>query len=83
MKTNLKISVIIPILNEEKSLKQLLDSLLKQTLKPDEIIICDGGSSDKSIFIIDSYNKKNKTIKLVNKESTCRGSGRNLSIKDS
>ena len=52
MKTNLKISVIIPILNEEASLKQLLDNLLKQTLKPDEILICDTGSSDNSILII-------------------------------
>ena len=51
MKTNLKISVIIPILNEEASLKKLLNNLLTQTLKPDEIIICAGGSSDKSISI--------------------------------
>jgi glycosyltransferase involved in cell wall biosynthesis len=83
VKTNLKISVIIPILNEEASLKQLLDNLLKQTLKPDEILICDTGSSDNSILIIDNYIKKNKSIRLVNKKSTCRGSGRNLSIKDS
>ena len=83
MKTNLKISVIIPILNEEASLKKLLNNLLTQTLKPDEIIICDGGSSDKSISIIDNYKKKYKSIKLVYKKSTCRGSGRNLAINES
>lgn len=42
----MKVSVIIPVLNEEKKLPILLTSLNKQTVMPDEIIIVDGGSTD-------------------------------------
>ena len=44
----IKISVIIPTYNEEKNISKLLYSLLNQSHKPDEIIISDGGSTDKT-----------------------------------
>lgn len=46
------ISIIIPIYNEEKNIRKLQDNLYK--LKGNfEVIFCDGGSSDKSIDLID------------------------------
>ena len=64
MPNNLKISIAIPTLNEESSIDILLDSLLSQTFKADEIVICDGGSSDKTLEIITKYSTKNTKIKL-------------------
>lgn len=47
------VSIIIPIYNEEKNISKLQDNLYK--LKGDfEVIFCDGGSSDKTIDLIDS-----------------------------
>lgn len=48
----MEISFITTIYNEEKNISEFLDSLLNQTKLPDEIIIVDGGSSDKTLDII-------------------------------
>lgn len=53
-----KISVIVPTLNEEKNLANLLDSLKNQTLTDYETIIIDGGSKDKTVCIAKTYNSK-------------------------
>ena len=48
------VSIIIPVYNEEKNIRKIQDNLSK--LKGDfEVIFCDGGSSDKTIELIDSY----------------------------
>jgi len=73
-------SICITVLNEENSIFSLLDCLVKQTVKPDEIIIVDGGSSDKTIKIINHFQKKYNFIKLV-KEKCSRSVGRNLAVE--
>jgi len=76
----MKVSVCITVLNEEGSVGELLDSLLAQSKKPDEIFIVDGGSIDKTVGIIRHYQKKDKRIKLlVEKGSTAHG--RNTAIE--
>lgn len=50
-----KISVVIPTLNEEKYLKNCLESLKKQTFSDFEIIISDGGSTDNTVKIAKQY----------------------------
>ena len=47
----MKISVIIPVLNEEKYIYSCLKSLEKNTCKANEIIVVDGGSNDKTCEI--------------------------------
>ena len=53
-----KISIIVPTLNEEKNIKDFLDSLEKQTWTNFEIIVVDGGSTDKTINIAESHQTK-------------------------
>lgn len=57
----MKVSVVIPVYNEEKYIKKCLDSLLKQVEKPDEIIVVDNNSTDKTIEMV----KKYKNIKII------------------
>lgn len=55
-------SVIIPTLNEEKFLPKLLDSLVTQTNKDFEVIVVDGGSTDKTVLIAQLYRNKLSTL---------------------
>ena len=54
MKT-IKLSVAITIFNEEKNIPLMLESLVNQSFKINEIIFCDGGSTDKTLEIISNY----------------------------
>ena len=51
----MNISLCITVKNEEKSIGPLLDSIFAGTKKPDEIIIVDGGSTDKTLSVINNY----------------------------
>lgn len=63
----MKISVVIPVYNEEKRIKKCVMSLLKQTEKPAEIIIVDNNCTDRSMVIVKDIIKKHKVrqIKIV------------------
>ncbi|MBI3430309.1 MAG: glycosyltransferase [Actinobacteria bacterium] len=53
-----RFSVIIPTLNEEKFLLNLLASLVDQTEKPFEVIVVDGKSKDTTVAVAQSFKKK-------------------------
>jgi glycosyltransferase involved in cell wall biosynthesis len=53
-----RITVFTPIYNEEKTLPYMLDSLLKQSIKPSNIIVGDNNSQDKSIEIVYRFLEK-------------------------
>ena len=57
-RTKFKVSVIIPVLNEETRLPTLLSSLESQSCSTFEVIIIDGGSTDRSLRIIDEYKRR-------------------------
>jgi len=77
----MKISVISTVLNEEKNIKCFIKSLLHQTKKPDKIIVVDGGSKDKTYEILKKISKKNKILKIFQKNGTNISQGRNYAIK--
>lgn len=85
MKANkeIKVSIAIPVFNEQGNLSSFIESLLSQTIQPDEIIFCDGESTDETVSILMNYQKEFPTIKLVRREGICRGSGRNSAIEAS
>jgi len=58
-----KASFITTVLNEENTIESLLGSLINQTKKPDEIIIVDGGSSDKTIRKIENFCQREQYSK--------------------
>ena len=76
----MKVSVCITVLNEEESISMLLKSLSGQSRKPDEIVIVDGGSGDKTVEIIRHWQKRNNKIRFL-VERCNRPKGRNLAVE--
>ncbi|BAD66227.1 glycosyltransferase [Shouchella clausii KSM-K16] len=58
-----RISVVIPTYNREKVIKESIDSVLKQTLQPIEIIVVDDFSTDNTLQILKKYD--NGTLKVI------------------
>lgn len=64
-----EISVILPVYNSEKYLKECLESLLNQTFKDIEILCIDDGSSDGSLDILREYEKTDSRITVISQEN--------------
>ena len=80
-----KVSVVIPILNEEKYIKNCLDSILEQDYPKEsmEIVLVDGNSEDKTVDIIKEYIEKYDFIKLFVNEKKTVQYALNIGIKNS
>lgn len=76
----MKISVVVTVFNEADSVAKLMDALLGQTLKADEIVVVDGGSNDNTPEILRHYEKKNRNITLF-AEKCSRAKGRNIGVE--
>lgn len=75
-----KVSVIIPVYNVEKYLRQCLDSVINQTLQDIEIICVDDGSTDNCPNILDEYAAKDARIKIIHKKNEGYGKAMNVGI---
>lgn len=75
------ISVVIPVYNVEKYLKQCIDSVMNQDYKELEIILVNDGSTDKSGEICDEYAKQYSNIKVVHKTNAGLGMARNTGLE--
>ena len=81
--TNPKISVIIPIYNCEKYIKECLSSLIEQTFKNFEIICINDGSTDNTLKILKEFKKLDNRIFIFNQNNTGPGIARNVGMNKS
>ena len=65
MKDLIKVSVIIPVYNVEKYIRECLDSIVCQSLQDIEIICIDDCSTDNSKYIVAKYEKKYKQLSVI------------------
>lgn len=74
------VSIVVPVYNVEKYLRECVDSILSQTYSNFEIILVDDGSTDNSGKICDDY-AKNLKVKVIHKQNAGLGLARNSGIE--
>ena len=75
------ISIIIPVYNVEKYLKQCLDSVIKQSYKNLQIILVDDGSTDHSPAICDEYAEMDQRIQVIHQNNHGLPAARNRGLE--
>ncbi len=75
-----KVSLVVPVRDEADSIKVLIESIGRQTVQPDEIVLVDGGSSDSTVAKIERLAAENAKLKLVTTGGATPGKGRNFGI---
>jgi glycosyltransferase involved in cell wall biosynthesis len=80
----MNVSVIATVYNEAASLPRLLDSLAAQTRRPDEVVFCDGGSTDGTPRLIEEYARRHPgalpNLRVIAAPGANISRGRNLAI---
>lgn len=76
----MKVSIIIPVYNQEKYIGRCIDSVLNQTMTDFELILINDGSTDKSLEILKKYEKKDKRIKIIDQKNMGVAKTRNKGI---
>jgi glycosyltransferase involved in cell wall biosynthesis len=74
----MRVSLVATVLNEAESLPRLLDSLAAQTRQPDEVVICDGGSTDGTLSLLESEDRF--SLRVLHHPRASISQGRNLAI---
>jgi glycosyltransferase involved in cell wall biosynthesis len=75
-----KVSIIIPVYNVEKYLRECLDSVIAQTFTDWECILVDDGSKDTSPVICDEYAKRDNRFRVIHKGNGGASLARNIGI---
>lgn len=79
---NCLVSVIIPVYNVEKYLRECVDSVLIQTYKDIEVILVDDGSTDSSGKLCDEYGERDQRIKIIHQVNGGLSEARNTGIRN-
>ena len=75
-----KVSVIIPVYNAERYLKECLDSVIAQSLQEIEVICVDDGSQDSSGEILDEYARADTRVRVIHKVNEGYGKAVNVGL---
>lgn len=75
-----KISVIVPVYNDDQYLSKCLDSILSQTFKNIEVIVVNDGSTDNSKEICNNFARKNDKVKVIHQEKLGVSVARNTGL---
>ena len=76
-----KVSIIMPVYNAEKYLREALDCVLNQTMSEIEVLCVDDGSTDSSLDILHEYAAKDPRLTVYTQNHQYAGAARNLGIK--
>ncbi|MBC8032337.1 MAG: glycosyltransferase [Pyrinomonadaceae bacterium] len=74
----IKVSIVIPVRDEEQSLPALVASLQAQTFPPAEVVIVDGGSKDETVAVGRRLTEHDKRFRIIEAGPATPGRGRNV-----
>jgi len=74
------VTLIATVLNEGESIRALMESIAAQTRPPDEVIICDGGSTDNTVAILNEYLSR-LPLRVIDRPGAAISEGRNAAIR--
>ncbi|VVB51532.1 Glycosyltransferase AglE [uncultured archaeon] len=79
------VSVVMPVFNSERYLREAVDSILSQTYGDFEFIIVDGGSTDGTICLLEEYVGKDSRVRLIllPRDKGGRVDARNAGLRES
>ena len=78
----MNVSLVLTVLNEERTIRELLASISRQTQRPDEVVIIDAGSTDGTVAAIEDFKKNDPSLAIVTKVVPGnRSVGRNAAIQ--
>lgn len=75
-----KVSIIIPVYNAKKHLRETIKSVINQTYRNIEIICVDDGSTDNSLMILNEYAEQDSRISVYHQQNKYAGAARNYGI---
>lgn len=75
------VSVVVPIRDEEKTILALLERLNAQTRCPDEVVLVDGGSTDRTLMMVEKFVSSRCPIRVIGVQQAYPGEGRNRGIE--
>lgn len=76
------VSIYVPLYNRERYIAECLQSALEQTVKDLEIVVCNDGSTDNSLDIINRYFKNEKRIRVINQKNAGIGASSNTAVRN-
>ena len=79
-KSNIKVSIIVPVYNVAPYLEKCLDSLINQTLKDIEILAVNDGATDDSPAILNKYANLDPRVRVLNKPNGGLSDARNYAF---
>ncbi|HZH30338.1 MAG TPA: glycosyltransferase [Pyrinomonadaceae bacterium] len=74
------VSLVVPVRNEEASLPALLESIRRQTHRPAEVILVDGGSTDETVRVARALAGGDRALRVIEAVEATPGRGRNIGI---
>lgn len=86
MQDDILISVIIPTYNSKKYILKTLKSVYRQNVLPYEIVVCDDGSEDNTVQLVESYFEKHSGVigrtRIIRQKNKGAGAARNNAIRN-
>lgn len=82
MEKNPVVSIIVPVYNAEEYLRNLLDSVRRQTFGDYELILVDDGSTDDSLAICKTYQQQDARIRVIHQDNAGASAARNRGIAE-